>query len=312
MKAFDANDWIYQTWAYERHDVGTTPGFNGDTAKALASIKAKTLILTGTKDLLNPEFEPIEMRQEHPRRQDDDDQPGHRDRPRLRRRRDPGGCRVSQPRGGGVSGWRDRRREEAELAEGVSRMRRSTLFSGAPLIRDLEERGQRRNSALAPPLSPRIPFRRSHHEDRTRFRRRRRARAGITSPADAKGCLKGAAVGGVAGHYAGHHGVLGAAAGCLYGRHRANEQERQTQTQAIPATRKGRCELRGGRRVRLRCLFADLNVKQPFRCHSGARPLAKPESIARAKLSRRSLRSRPTINSCGYAFWGPPLCGAPE
>jgi homoserine O-acetyltransferase/O-succinyltransferase len=61
LRAFDANDWIYQTWAYERHDVGATPGFNGDTAKALASIKAKTLILTGTKDLLNPEFEPIEM-----------------------------------------------------------------------------------------------------------------------------------------------------------------------------------------------------------------------------------------------------------
>ncbi len=60
LKAMDANDWIYQTWAYERHDVGTTPGFNGDTAKALASIKARTLILTGTKDLLNPEFEPIE------------------------------------------------------------------------------------------------------------------------------------------------------------------------------------------------------------------------------------------------------------
>jgi homoserine O-acetyltransferase len=60
LKAFDANDWIYQTWAYQAHDVGTTPGFNGDTAKALASIKAKTLILTGTKDLLNPEFEPIE------------------------------------------------------------------------------------------------------------------------------------------------------------------------------------------------------------------------------------------------------------
>jgi homoserine O-acetyltransferase len=39
MKAFDANDWIYQTWAYERHDVGTTAGFNGDTAKAMASIK---------------------------------------------------------------------------------------------------------------------------------------------------------------------------------------------------------------------------------------------------------------------------------
>jgi homoserine O-acetyltransferase/O-succinyltransferase len=60
LKVFDANDYIYQTWAYERHDVGTTTGFGGDTAKALASIKAKTLILTGTKDLLNPEFEPIE------------------------------------------------------------------------------------------------------------------------------------------------------------------------------------------------------------------------------------------------------------
>lgn len=48
-----------------------------------------------------------------------------------------------------------------------------------------------------------------------------------TSSADAKGCIKGAVVGGVAGHYAGHHGMLGAAAGCLYGRHRAHEQQRQ-------------------------------------------------------------------------------------
>ena len=60
MKVFDANDFIYQSWAYDRHDVGSTPGFGGDTAKALASIKAKTLILTGTKDLLNPDFEPKE------------------------------------------------------------------------------------------------------------------------------------------------------------------------------------------------------------------------------------------------------------
>jgi homoserine O-acetyltransferase/O-succinyltransferase len=58
IKAFDANDWIYQTWAYERHDVGTTPGMNGDTVKALRAIKAKTMILIGTKDLLNPEYEP--------------------------------------------------------------------------------------------------------------------------------------------------------------------------------------------------------------------------------------------------------------
>jgi homoserine O-acetyltransferase/O-succinyltransferase len=60
IKAFDANDWIYQTWAYERHDVGTTPGFNGDTGKSLGAIKAKTLIMVGTKDLLNPEWEPVD------------------------------------------------------------------------------------------------------------------------------------------------------------------------------------------------------------------------------------------------------------
>jgi outer membrane lipoprotein SlyB len=46
------------------------------------------------------------------------------------------------------------------------------------------------------------------------------------SSADAKGCLKGAAVGGVAGHYAGHHGILGAAAGCVIGRHEANKRAR--------------------------------------------------------------------------------------
>ena len=60
IKAFDANDWIYQTWAYERHDVGTTPGQNGDYVKALRTIKAKTIMLNGVKDLLNPEWEPEE------------------------------------------------------------------------------------------------------------------------------------------------------------------------------------------------------------------------------------------------------------
>jgi hypothetical protein len=47
----------------------------------------------------------------------------------------------------------------------------------------------------------------------------------ITGPADAKGCLKGAVVGGVAGHYAGHHGLMGAAAGCLVGRHEARKHD---------------------------------------------------------------------------------------
>lgn len=45
--------------------------------------------------------------------------------------------------------------------------------------------------------------------------------------AEAKGCIKGAIVGGIAGHYAGHHGLVGAAAGCAIGRHRANAQARQ-------------------------------------------------------------------------------------
>lgn len=50
------------------------------------------------------------------------------------------------------------------------------------------------------------------------------------APAQAKGCIKGAVVGGVAGHFAGHHGLLGAGAGCLIGRHEANKHTRE-QTQ---------------------------------------------------------------------------------
>ncbi len=55
------------------------------------------------------------------------------------------------------------------------------------------------------------------------------------APANAKGCLKGAVVGGVAGHYAGHHGVLGAVAGCAYGRHEANQKDRQSRQNQAPA-----------------------------------------------------------------------------
>ena len=52
---FDANDWIAQTWAYDRHNVGDTPGFGGYDLRALASVKAKSLIITaGQLDLYNP------------------------------------------------------------------------------------------------------------------------------------------------------------------------------------------------------------------------------------------------------------------
>jgi homoserine O-acetyltransferase/O-succinyltransferase len=59
-RRMDALDWVYQSWAYDAHNLGTTPGFNGDYHRALKSIKAKTLILAGTGDLLNPEYEAME------------------------------------------------------------------------------------------------------------------------------------------------------------------------------------------------------------------------------------------------------------
>ena len=52
----DAFDWCRQSQAYDAHDVGTTPGFDGDTARALASVRATTLVLAPSQDLYNPVF----------------------------------------------------------------------------------------------------------------------------------------------------------------------------------------------------------------------------------------------------------------
>lgn len=60
---FDANDWIWQTWAYDRHDIGTTPEFHGDTYKALKSIKAKAILINAPGDLYNPTAEAAEAAQ---------------------------------------------------------------------------------------------------------------------------------------------------------------------------------------------------------------------------------------------------------
>ncbi len=49
----------------------------------------------------------------------------------------------------------------------------------------------------------------------------------LSPSAHAKGCIIGALVGGAAGHFAGHHGLLGAAAGCLIGRHEAKKHARE-------------------------------------------------------------------------------------
>ena len=51
---FDAHDYLYQSWAYEAHDVGMTSGFGGDTNAALSSIEARTLVLAPQLDLFNP------------------------------------------------------------------------------------------------------------------------------------------------------------------------------------------------------------------------------------------------------------------
>ncbi|CAN5314429.1 alpha/beta fold hydrolase [soil metagenome] len=50
----DANDLILQMRTWEQHDVGGTPGFNGDTEKALRSIQAPVLYMPSATDLYFP------------------------------------------------------------------------------------------------------------------------------------------------------------------------------------------------------------------------------------------------------------------
>src|SRR6266516_3266048 len=50
----DANDLILQARTWQRHDVGTTPGFNGDVERALRSITAPVLYMPSETDLYFP------------------------------------------------------------------------------------------------------------------------------------------------------------------------------------------------------------------------------------------------------------------
>jgi homoserine O-acetyltransferase len=50
----DANDLILQMRTWEKHDVGATPGFDGDTQKALRSIKAPILYMPSETDMYFP------------------------------------------------------------------------------------------------------------------------------------------------------------------------------------------------------------------------------------------------------------------
>lgn len=57
----EAFDWLCQTRAYDAHDVGASPGFDGDVAAALGTIRAKTLLLSPPLDLYNPAEETRDM-----------------------------------------------------------------------------------------------------------------------------------------------------------------------------------------------------------------------------------------------------------
>ncbi|MGE5321381.1 MAG: alpha/beta fold hydrolase [Actinomycetota bacterium] len=50
----DANDLILQMRTWEKHDISTTPGFNGDIKKALRSIKVPFLYMPSETDLYFP------------------------------------------------------------------------------------------------------------------------------------------------------------------------------------------------------------------------------------------------------------------
>jgi homoserine O-acetyltransferase len=50
----DANDLIAQAVTWQHHDVGDTPGFDGDVERALHSIKARVLSMPGQTDLYFP------------------------------------------------------------------------------------------------------------------------------------------------------------------------------------------------------------------------------------------------------------------
>ena len=50
----DANDAILQMRTWEQHDVGKTPGFDGDVEKALQSIKTPILYMPSETDLYFP------------------------------------------------------------------------------------------------------------------------------------------------------------------------------------------------------------------------------------------------------------------
>jgi len=50
----DANNLLAMLWTWQHNDVGATPGFGGSLDKALASIKARAVVMAGRTDLYFP------------------------------------------------------------------------------------------------------------------------------------------------------------------------------------------------------------------------------------------------------------------
>jgi len=54
LRGADANDYILQARTWERHDVGTTKGFDGSVERALRSITVPVLYMPSATDLYFP------------------------------------------------------------------------------------------------------------------------------------------------------------------------------------------------------------------------------------------------------------------
>jgi homoserine O-acetyltransferase/O-succinyltransferase len=56
LTGFRAVDWVYQTYAYDAHDVSGPDVFGGDLATALGRVTAEMLIISAPNDLYNPTY----------------------------------------------------------------------------------------------------------------------------------------------------------------------------------------------------------------------------------------------------------------
>ncbi|MDB5804252.1 MAG: Homoserine O-acetyltransferase [Betaproteobacteria bacterium] len=81
-ESVQARDWIYRSWAIQEHDIGRTPGFNGDLAAAARSVRARVILFPNCYDQLHPAREGgvLEAAQNMPNAKivDLDDIGGHR------------------------------------------------------------------------------------------------------------------------------------------------------------------------------------------------------------------------------------------